>query len=278
MSKFVELIKKNTNTYSLHLPIMDKDINIRPLKVSEVKYISQSMILDLMDEKKVKEYDDFEKYEKDYKDNIKYFYKVLTDIINEDIEVSNLAFLDFMVIMFYIKQISNAMTVDGVNITCSECNVRMDNEIFLDKDLLEYVNKENLNGFTINTKEFFKSQYNMSFVMKNPKISDYHILLYIKAKKSEKDLDEKILKFIYKNTSKLVLITPEEQMVADREQNNMIPFEEYQQIFNEIFAKLNNLIFEKYFKSMSMVDYKVKVMCPNCQNEMEINFKDKDFS
>lgn len=282
----IDKIKENINYHRLKLPILNKEIGVRPLKNKEVKYLSQNNISKVLIGEDIKKFKNYREYKKEYEDKIFYYKNVLKDVIREDIDIDNLSFLDFSIIIFFLKQISNAMSVD-VNFKCEHCESEIPVSIYLNSDDIKIINSENLNGFVITTKKYLKGlPYYFNFCMKNPNMDVYSKILYVFANKNvdsndkKEELEDLILELIYDNIMLIEFYINEEKIVMEKDsedENKKLTFIKFKEYMAELYDKFEEKIISEFLQNISSMEYKKDFICMSCGKKNERVFEDKSF-
>lgn len=287
MSNLVlEKIKENTNYHRLKLPILNKEIGIRPMKNKEIKYLSQNDISKVLIKDDIIKFKNYKEYEKEYNDKFYYYKNTLKDVIKEDVDVDNLSFIDFSIIVFFLKQISNAMSIDLI-FKCDYCDEEIPLSVYLNSDNIKLINSENTNGFVISTKKFLKGlPYYFNFCMKNPDMDLYSKILYIFSNKDtddnnkKKEIGELIIETIFDNILSLDFIIKDEtiSMKKDSEdEERKLTYNKFKLYMEELYDKFEEKIIAEFYQNITSMEYENKFICRNCGKENERKFTDKSF-
>lgn len=274
-----EIIKQNTDFHRLFLPTIDTYIEMRPLKTKEVKYIAQMDIKRILTDDNIKEFKNYDEYKKEFDDKMSVYKNVLSDTLKSDIDIENISFLDFTILLFFQKQLSNAMSMDNMKIKCNHCGKDFVTSINLDSDDIQYTNKEKIKGFSIDTSEIVKGlSYNIKFNFDYFKGSLYSMVLYIKTNSENKekysDIEHLNDYIIYSHLKSIEILVKDERVIKDIKE---ISIDEFKEFLNELPKVLREVISKEFMEAIPLVSYKTTNICVNCGKEVEVNLNEKSF-
>jgi len=267
-NKILDKIREHEeiNSFDIVLPISGKKIKIRPMKTKEAKYISQIDINSVIRPDYIKKFDNFKKYKKEFDEKIGFFHKTLSDVIYDDIDIKSLKFLDFVYITFFLKQISNAMSIDNFNVKCKKCNLNFKTTLRLDVDNIEILNEKNLKGFEIDSDSIDILKFGIKLKMENPSIDVYNKLLYINSKKSnQEETLELVNEILYDSLISITYISGDSNLTMTKDDGeNSISMEDFKKIIDEVYDDISKKLLKEYFSGISSLKYENKYICPNC--------------
>jgi len=280
-NKILERIKEQEqiNSFKIILPVSGKEIKIRPMKTKEAKYIAQIDINSVIKPDNVKMFNNYNEYKKDFDEKMEFFYNTLSDVIYEDINIKDLKFLDFVYITFFLKQISNAMSISNFSVKCSECKVDFKTNLKLDIDNIEIINKENLNSFEIDSDSIDILNFGIKLKLENPSIDVYSKLLYINSKKSNVDESLDLINdILFDSLISITYVSGKDTLVMNKDdKENPLNIEDFKKIIDELYDDISKKLLKKYFTGMSALKYINRYTCPNCGKVNEGELRNEVF-